>query len=42
VYKQREEGKIMSSPKRLSRIAGLLYLTVGVFVGFAFGYVLPK
>src|SRR3982074_3189372 len=32
----------MSSPKRLARIAGFLYLLVGVFGGFAEGYVEPK
>ena len=32
----------MSSPKRLARIAGLLYLIVAIFGGFAFGYVLAK
>jgi len=32
----------MSSPKRLARIAGLLYLLVGVFGGFAEGFVEPK
>ncbi len=32
----------MTSPKRLARIAGLLYLIVGIFSGFAYGYVLPK
>ena len=32
----------MSSPKRLARIAGFLYLLNGVFSGFAFGYVLAK
>src|ERR1700694_6158609 len=32
----------MSSPKRLARIAGLLYLLVGLFGGFAEGYVEPK
>lgn len=32
----------MSSPKRLARIAGLLYLIVAIFGGFAFGYVLTK
>jgi hypothetical protein len=31
----------MSSPKRLARIAGLLYLIVGIFGGFAVGYVSP-
>lgn len=32
----------MSSPKRLARIAGLLYLLVGLFGGFAEGFVEPK
>ena len=32
----------MSSPKRLARLAGFLYLLVGVFGGFAEGYVEPK
>ena len=32
----------MSSPKRLARIAGLLYLVVGIFGGFAAGYVSPR
>jgi len=32
----------MSAPKRLARIAGLLYLIVAIFGGFAFGYVLAK
>jgi hypothetical protein len=32
----------MSSPKRLARTAGILYLLVGVFGGFAEGYVEPK
>ena len=31
-----------SSPKRLARIAGVLYLLVGIFGGFAEGYVEPK
>ena len=35
------EGEITSSPKRLARIAGLLYLIVGIFGGFAVGYVTP-
>jgi len=35
------ERAITSSPKRLARIAGLLYLVVGVFGGFAVGYVSP-
>ena len=29
----------MSSPKRLTRIAGVLYLIVGIFGGFAIAYV---
>jgi hypothetical protein len=32
----------MTSPKRPARIAGLLYLLVGIFGGFAEGYVEPK
>jgi hypothetical protein len=32
----------MSSPARLARIAGVLYLLNGIFAGFAFGYVLGK
>src|SRR6266571_939531 len=32
----------MSSSKRLARIAGALYLLVGVFGGFAEGFVDPK
>jgi hypothetical protein len=32
----------VSSPKRLARIAGVLYLLVGVFGGFAEGFVDPK
>jgi hypothetical protein len=32
----------VTSPKRLARIAGFLYLLVGVFGGFAEGYVEPK
>ena len=31
-----------SSPKRLAKIAGVLYLLVGVFGGFAEGFVDPK
>src|SRR5438094_604555 len=36
------KGELMSSPKRLARIAGLLYLIVAIFGGFAVGYVLGK
>ncbi len=32
----------MNSPKRLARIAGLLYLLVGILGGVAVGYVTPK
>jgi hypothetical protein len=32
----------MTSPKRLARLAGLLYLVVGIFGGFAEGFVEPK
>jgi Domain of unknown function (DUF4386) len=32
----------MNSPKRLARTAGVLYLLVGIFGGFAEGYVEPK
>src|SRR3982074_3570366 len=32
----------MTSPRRLARIAGVLYLLVGIFGGFAEGYVEPK
>jgi Domain of unknown function (DUF4386) len=32
----------MSSPKRLARIAGLLYLIVGIFGGFAIAFVAAK
>jgi hypothetical protein len=32
----------MNSPKRLARIAGVLYLLVAIFAGFAFGFVYSK
>jgi hypothetical protein len=32
----------MTSPKRLARIAGVLYLLIAVFGGFAEGFVYPK
>jgi len=32
----------LTSPKRLARIAGILYLLVGIFGGFAQGFVYPK
>jgi len=37
-----KETKITTSPKRLARIAGVLYLLVGIFGGFAEGFVDPK
>ena len=39
--KHKGESK-MNSPKRLARIAGVLYLLVGIFGGFAEGFVDPK
>jgi hypothetical protein len=36
------KGDTVKSPKRLARIAGLLYLIVGIFGGFAVGYATPK
>lgn len=36
------EGVSTISPKRLARIAGVLYLLVGIFGGFAEGFVEPK
>src|SRR5688572_9378688 len=38
---RRSQEPTMSSPKRLARIAGVLYLIVGIFGGFAVGYVTP-
>jgi hypothetical protein len=32
----------MTSPKRLARFAGILYLLNGIFSGFAFGFVLTR
>src|SRR5438132_4267700 len=37
---KRQEATV-TSPKRLARIAGLLYLVVGIFGGFAVAYVSP-
>src|SRR5919201_3463458 len=36
------EREIVNSPKRFARIAGLLYLFVGIFGGFAEGFVDPR
>src|SRR5881227_2405127 len=33
---------LVSSPKRIARIAGVFYLLVGIFGGFAEGFVDPK
>jgi hypothetical protein len=40
--RNRQKGEVMSSPKRLSRIAGVFYLAVAIFGGFAEGFVDPK
>jgi Domain of unknown function (DUF4386) len=37
-----KEAKMTISPKRIARIAGVLYLLVGIFGGFAEGFVYPK
>src|SRR5215207_11385556 len=37
--RNRHQGAIMASPKRLARIAGLFYLVVAIFGGFAEGFV---
>src|SRR5437879_8667738 len=37
-----KETKMTTSPKRIARIAGVLYLLVGIFGGFAEGFVEPK
>ena len=39
--KGQEAPSVVTWPKRLARLAGLLYLVVGVFGGFAVGYVSP-
>jgi hypothetical protein len=41
-YTNDKETQMPSSPKRLARIAGVLYLLVGIFGGFAEGFVEPK
>src|SRR5437764_14687234 len=41
-YTNEMETQMPSSPKRLARIAGVLYLFVGIFGGFAEGFVEPK
>ncbi len=37
-----EREPTLNSPKRLARIAGVLYLLVGIFGGFAQGFVYPR
>src|ERR1700737_2251242 len=37
-----EPREIPSSPKRLARFAGVLYLLLGIFGGFAQGFLYPK
>ncbi len=41
-YTNEMETQMPTSPKRLARIAGVLYLLVGIFGGFAEGFVEPK
>src|SRR6266487_5271147 len=41
-YTNEKETQMPTSPKRLARIAGVLYLLVGIFGGFAEGFVEPK
>ena len=41
-YTDEKETQMPSSPKRLARIAGVLYLFVGIFGGFAEGFVEPR
>jgi hypothetical protein len=38
----RAQEEVTSSPKRLARIAGVLYLVVGIFGGFAQAFLYPK
>src|SRR5579859_7268755 len=37
-----KETKMTTSPKRIARIAGVFYLLVGIFGGFAEGFMEPK
>src|SRR5258706_16329266 len=37
-----KETKMTASPKRIARIAGVVYLLVGIFGGFAEGFVEPR
>src|SRR5947209_11593352 len=41
-YRGSDTETTISSPKRLARIAGVLYLLVAIFGGFAQGFVYPK
>ena len=42
IYTNERETKMTTSPKRLARIAGVLYLLNGIIAGFAEGFVEPK
>ena len=42
VYPHSDAETTGTSPKRLARIAGVLYLLVGIFGGFAQGFLYPK
>jgi hypothetical protein len=42
VVKETKGDNTMTSPKRLARTAGVLYLLIAVFGGFAEGFVYPK
>ena len=42
VYPHSDAENTGTSPKRLARIAGVLYLLVGIFGGFAQGFLYPK
>ena len=41
-FEAERPGRLPSDPKRLARIAGILYLLVGIFGGFAQGFLYPK
>ncbi len=42
IYTNERETKMTTSPKRLARIAGVLYLLNGIIAGFAEGFVEPR
>jgi Domain of unknown function (DUF4386) len=41
-FTNEKETQMPSSPKRLARISGVLYLLVGIFGGFAEGFIEPR